>query len=234
MQRLTGLAFNLWGSDYGEKAEIEQDGHGDIGRRFGSYYHRRVFRAETRPAESQAAPKCLRGVTLEERRLQVMALDALRPKVRSCYREYAQQNEFLEGIIVVSFVAEWFDAQAMFPEVRLEAPRAINTKSLEDRVELATRRLDKAKTPRLSDEEKLADAEAQLKEATDANGLVEKLDACLKKRTKKLILKLKKTVQTESSPWSFPSRFQSSKYLQNILLERFPASFCCLKIDPIV
>ena len=123
-----------------------------------------------------------------------MALDALRPKVRSCYREYAQQNEFLEGIIVVSFVAEWFDAQAMFPS-SLEAPRAINTKSLEERVELATRRLDKAKTPRLSDEEKLADAEAQLKEATDANGLVEKLDACLKKRTKKLILKLKRTVQ---------------------------------------
>ena len=114
--------------------------------------------------KAKPRPNVYEGVTLEERRLQVMALDALRPKVRSCYREYAQQNEFLEGIIVVSFVAEWFDAQAMFPEVRLEAPRAINTKSLEDRVELATRRLDKAKTPRLSDEEKLADAEAQLKD----------------------------------------------------------------------
>ena len=142
--------------------------------------------------KAKPRPNVYEGVTLEERRLQVMALDALRPKVRSCYREYAQQNEFLEGIIVVSFVAEWFDAQAMFPEVRLEAPRAINTKSLEDRVELATRRLDKAKTPRLSDEEKLADAEAQLKEATDANGLVEKLDACLKKRTKKLIFEVEK------------------------------------------
>ncbi|MEC8051306.1 MAG: hypothetical protein VX210_10980 [Myxococcota bacterium] len=157
--------------------------------------------------KAKPRPNVYEGVTLQERRLQVMALDALRPKVRSCYREYAQQNEFLEGIIVVSFVAEWFDAQAMFPEVRLEAPRAINTKSLEDRVELATRRLDKAKTPRLSDEEKLADAEAQLKEATDANGLVEKLDACLKKRTKKLIFEVEEDRPDGELALVFPFAF---------------------------
>ena len=47
-----------------------------------------------------------------------------------------------------------------------------------------------------------------LKEATDANGLVEKLDACLKKRTKKSIfLKLKKTVRRGELALVFPFAF---------------------------
>ncbi len=157
--------------------------------------------------KAKPRPNVFEGVTLQERRLQVMALDALRPKARSCYREFARQNAFLEGIIVISFVAEWFEGQAMFPEVRLEAPRAINTKSLEGRVEIATRRVEKAKTPRLKDEEKLADAEAQLKEATDANGLVEKLDACLKKRTKKLIFEVEKDRPDGELALVFPFAF---------------------------
>lgn len=157
--------------------------------------------------KAKPRPNVYEGVTLEERRLQVMALDALRPKVQSCYREFAQQNEFLEGIVVVSFVAEWFDGQAMFPEVRLEAPRAINTKSLEDKVKIASRRVESAKTPRLSDEEKLADAESRLKEATDANQLVEKLDECLKTRTKKLIFEVEKERPDGELALVFPFAF---------------------------
>jgi len=157
--------------------------------------------------KAKPRPNVYEGVTLEERRLQVMALDALRPKVRACYREFARKNEFLEGIVVVSFVAEWFEGQAMFPEVRLEAPRAINTKALQDKVEIATRRVDKAKTPRLSDEERLADAESNLKEATDANQLVEKLDACLKTRTKKLIFEVEEDRPDGELALVFPFAF---------------------------
>ena len=55
--------------------------------------------------KAKPRPNVYEGVTLEERRLQVMALEALRPKVRTCYREFARQNEFLEGIVVVSFMS---------------------------------------------------------------------------------------------------------------------------------
>ena len=157
--------------------------------------------------KAKPRPNVYEGVSLAERRLQVVALEALRPKVRRCYSKFASENAFLEGIIVVSFVAEWYDGQGMFPEVRLEAPRSINTKSLEDKVAIATRRVESAKTPRLSDEERLADAEAQLKEATDANALVEKLDVCLKDTTKKLIFEVDKERDDGELALVFPFAF---------------------------
>ena len=74
-------------------------------------------------------------------------------------------------------------------------------------MKIATRRVESAKTPRLSDEERLADAESRLKEASDANQLVEKLDECLKQRTKKLIFEVEKERPDGELALVFPFAF---------------------------